>query len=48
MYQLLGLAAKAVGGCGYFFNQGCVLLGGLVHLGHGFHHLGNPGGLLGA
>ena len=39
LHQLLRLRIEAACGGGHFFYQGRILLGGLVHLHHGFTHL---------
>ena len=46
--QLLRLLVQAERGGGALFDQGGVLLRGVVHLGHGLGHLGHATGLLAA
>ena len=48
LHQILGLTVQTGSSGSHLFDQGCILLGGLVHLRHRFAHLGHTGALLGA
>ena len=48
LHQILCLGVEAAGRSGHFFDQGSVLLRGLVHLHHSFPHLGDTSALLAA
>ena len=46
LHQIGSLCIQTAGRSGHFFDQGSVLLRRLVHLRHGFTHLGNALALL--